>query len=237
MTRLGHACAGAWRRGSFGERGLRGAIRAWRGQGWIALVTITSAQAAVFVPRWAGWLGSGRGGARSGAVLVLELWETPAVRPLLLGVVRSATTDPVAAAMLRQLLAEGPFLALARAIDRPDAALRATLAGSQLIGLALARYVVAVEPLASAPPEVLVRALAPTVQRYLAGDLTGAERPADLTQAGARSPDHPAPWPSAQSRAAPVIAPNRSTCPRGVGGRFPAREPTAPGRLAMGVSR
>ena len=107
---------------------------------------------------------------------VLELWEAPTTRPLLLGVVRSATTDPTAAAMLRQLLAEGPFLALTRAIDQPDAALRATLAGSQLIGLALARYVVAVEPLASVPFEVLVRALAPTVQRYLAGDLTGAER-------------------------------------------------------------
>ena len=114
---------------------------------------------------------------------VLELWETTAFRPLLLGVVRSATTDPIAAAMLRQLLAEGPFLALARAIDLPDATLRATLAGSQLIGLALARYVVAVEPLASVPPEVLVRALAPTVQRYLVGDLTGAERPADPTEA------------------------------------------------------
>jgi AcrR family transcriptional regulator len=116
--------------------------------------------------------------------LVLELWETPAVRPLLLGVVRSATTDPVAAAMLRQLLAEGPFLALARTIDQPDAALRATLAGSQLIGLALARYVVAVEPLASAPPEVLVRALAPTLQRYLTGDLADAGRPASPTGAG-----------------------------------------------------
>ena len=112
------------------------------------------------------------------ARLVLELWETPAFRPFLLGVVRSATTDPIAAAMLRRLLAEGPFLAIARAIDQPDAALRATLAGSQLIGLALARYVVAVEPLASAPPEILVRALAPTLQRYLTGDLAGAERPA-----------------------------------------------------------
>jgi hypothetical protein len=80
------------------------------------------------------------------------------------------------------------LLALARAIDQPDAILRATLAGSQLIGLALARYVVAVEPLAPALPEILVRALAPTVQRYLTGDLAGAERPADLTEAGAALP-------------------------------------------------
>ena len=101
----------------------------------------------------------------------LELWEAPANRSLLLAVVRSASTDPVAAAMLRRLLAEGPFLALARAIDRPNAILRATLAGSQLIGLAMARYVVAVEPLASASTDLLVRALGPTIQRYLVGDL------------------------------------------------------------------
>jgi AcrR family transcriptional regulator len=102
---------------------------------------------------------------------VLELWEAPAMRPLLLGLVRSATTDPVAASMLRGLIAEGPFLALATAIDRPDAAVRATLAGSQLIGLVLARYVVEVEPLASAPRESLVRTIGPTIQRYLTGDL------------------------------------------------------------------
>ena len=115
---------------------------------------------------------------------LLELWEAPANRSLLLGVVRSASTDPVAAAMLRRLLAEGPFLALARAIDRPDAAFRATLAGSQLIGLAIARYVVAVEPLASASTETLVHALGPTVQRYLVGDLTDGESATGAAGAG-----------------------------------------------------
>jgi AcrR family transcriptional regulator len=105
----------------------------------------------------------------------LELWEAPANRSLLLAVVRSASTDPIAAAMFRRLLAEGPLLALAHAIDRPDATLRATLAGSQLIGLAMARYVVAVEPLASASTDVLVRALGPTIQRYLVGDLPNLE--------------------------------------------------------------
>ena len=102
---------------------------------------------------------------------VLETWETPAMRPLLMGVIRSATTDPVAAGMLRRILAEGPLLALARAIDRPDAALRASFAGSQLVGLMMARYVVGVEPLASAPRELVVRAIGPTIQRYLTGDL------------------------------------------------------------------
>jgi len=106
---------------------------------------------------------------------VFETWETPTVRPLIVGLVRSATTDPVAATMLRELLAAGPLLALTHAIDRPDARLRASLVGTQLIGLALARYVVAVEPLASAPIDDLVRAVGPTIQRYLTGDLARGE--------------------------------------------------------------
>lgn len=101
----------------------------------------------------------------------LGLWEAPASRPLLLGVLRSAMTDPVAATMLRRLVAEGPVLALAGAIDRPDAALRAELIGSHLLGLAVVRYVVGAEPLASASPADLARSVGPTIERYLTGDL------------------------------------------------------------------
>jgi AcrR family transcriptional regulator len=102
---------------------------------------------------------------------VLELWEAPAMRAIILGLVRSAASDAVAAEMLRGVLSEGPFLALARAIDRPDARLRATLVGTQLVGLAMARYVVAVEPIATADVDALAWAIGPSIQRYLAGDL------------------------------------------------------------------
>ena len=40
---------------------------------------------------------------------------------------------------------------------------------SQIIGLAVARYVIRAEPIASATEEELVPLLAPTFQRYLAG--------------------------------------------------------------------
>jgi AcrR family transcriptional regulator len=109
------------------------------------------------------------------ARLVVGTWDLPAMRPLMLGIVRSAATDPVAAGMFRQVLAEGPLLAMARATDRSDADLRATLVGSQLVGLAMARYIVMVEPIASADREVLVRAVGPTLQRYLTGSLGGPE--------------------------------------------------------------
>ena len=102
---------------------------------------------------------------------VLHVWEVPAMRALMLGLVRSASADEVAAAMLRHVLAEGPFIALARAIDHPDAQFRATLVGAQIVGLAMARYVVRVEPIASADIDTVARAVGPTVQRYLEGDL------------------------------------------------------------------
>ncbi len=102
---------------------------------------------------------------------MLRLWEEPPMRSLFLGLVRSASSDPVAAGMLRRVLSEGPFLALARAIDRPDARLRATLVGSQLVGLAMGRYLVAVDPIATADVDTLARAIGPAIQGYLTGDL------------------------------------------------------------------
>jgi AcrR family transcriptional regulator len=116
---------------------------------------------------------------------VVELWDRPEVRPLLMGIVRSATTDPLAAGMMRRLLAEGPFLALARAIELPDARLRATLAGTQLIGLIMARYVILVEPIATMTPAELAAAVGPTIERYLAGELgdLGGQRPASAPPA------------------------------------------------------
>ena len=102
---------------------------------------------------------------------ILTAWENPATAPLILGLVRSATTDPVAASMLRGFLSEGPLQEVTQLIDVPDARLRAVLVGSHLIGLAMARYVVKIEPLASADIETVIRLVAPTIQRYLMGDL------------------------------------------------------------------
>lgn len=47
------------------------------------------------------------------------------------------------------------------------------LSGSQLAGLVVARYLLRVEPLASADRETVVTAVGPTLPRYLTGDLYG----------------------------------------------------------------
>jgi AcrR family transcriptional regulator len=104
--------------------------------------------------------------------MFLGLWDDPGSRRRLLAIIRSAVQHERAAAMLRTFLSREVVGSVAGKLDMPDADLRATLVGSQLIGLAMARYVVRVPPLASASTEALVAAYAPTIQRYLAGEIT-----------------------------------------------------------------
>jgi len=101
----------------------------------------------------------------------VELWDRPEVQPTLLGIARSATTDPVAAVMFRGVLVEGPLRAIIALLHTPDAELRAALVGSQLVGLGMARYVARLEPIASLPPDVMGALVGPTLTRYLLGDL------------------------------------------------------------------
>jgi AcrR family transcriptional regulator len=114
-----------------------------------------------------------------GASLVrafLEAWEPEETRSPLLAMVRSAMTNETAMELVREFLGRRIFTPLTATLGVADADLRATLIGSQLIGMAMVRYIARIEPLASAPVERIVSAAAPTVQRYLTGDL-GAVSP------------------------------------------------------------
>ena len=104
----------------------------------------------------------------------LGVWDTDDGRTRLRALLRAALTEDHAADALREFLLDAILGPVTRALDLPDADLRATLAASQLVGMGVARYVIEVEPLASAPTDVLVAAYAPTLQRYLVGDLDAA---------------------------------------------------------------
>lgn len=112
--------------------------------------------------------------ARAGETIAsffLEAWDSDAQRRSLLGLVRSAVTEEVAAAMIRDGLLRGVETALTQfGADQPG--LRASLIGSQLIGLAVGRYMVRLQPLVDAPRDELVAAVAPALQRYISGALT-----------------------------------------------------------------
>ncbi|GAA0928187.1 TetR/AcrR family transcriptional regulator [Streptomyces thermoalcalitolerans] len=97
------------------------------------------------------------------------VWENPAARTPLLAVVRSALTNETAAAVLRRLIASQLLRRIADRIDLPDAELRAELAAAQLLGCAILRYVIKLEPLASADPEQVIARLAPVVHGHLTG--------------------------------------------------------------------
>jgi AcrR family transcriptional regulator len=102
--------------------------------------------------------------------LIVGLLENPETRGIVLGRIRSASSHPEAAALVRETVTRDlRRLTDAVSDDEPD--VRAVLAGTHVVGLALARYVVRVEPLASMPAADVVDYAAPTFQRYLVGPL------------------------------------------------------------------
>lgn len=100
----------------------------------------------------------------------LTLWDATGGAPLA-SMLRSVAAHDAAARMLREFVTRVILTRVVATLgpDQPD--LRASLVGSQLIGLGMARYVVKLEPLASADHATVVAAVAPTVQRYLTGPL------------------------------------------------------------------
>jgi AcrR family transcriptional regulator len=102
---------------------------------------------------------------------VLSLLEDPETRGRITGLVRAAATEPAAAEMVRDLITRQILGPIARQLGTDRARLRATLAGSQVVGLVMARCIVGVEPLASAPAADVAKAIAPTFQRYLTGSV------------------------------------------------------------------
>jgi AcrR family transcriptional regulator len=95
------------------------------------------------------------------------LWENPVTRTPLLAIVRSAMNNDTAATVFRRLVSSQLLLRIAGELDAPDAELRAELAAAQLVGIAMIRYVIKVEPLASADVEQVVARVAPVVQGHL----------------------------------------------------------------------
>ncbi|MEV6208286.1 TetR family transcriptional regulator [Kitasatospora sp. NPDC051914] len=101
------------------------------------------------------------------ARFVLALWDRPTVRDRLLAVLRTAAASEEVAGLMRGFMVTEVVSRLAADLDVPQPELRVELVMSQILGLAMARYVIAVEPLASAAPEEVLPLLARTVQGYL----------------------------------------------------------------------
>lgn len=106
----------------------------------------------------------------------LAVWEAAGIRDSFLGLLRSALTSERAAGMLREFVTQAvlePLASHAGGRDAEDTAFRASLIGSHMLGLALARYVLRFGPIAAARPDELAAAIGPTIDRYLTGDIGG----------------------------------------------------------------
>jgi AcrR family transcriptional regulator len=97
---------------------------------------------------------------------LLAVWDDPERGAPLIAVLRSAPSHGEA---LREFIEREIVTRFAAAITAPAADLRAAVAVSQILGLVTARYVLRVEPVASAPVDELAALYGPTLQRYLAG--------------------------------------------------------------------
>jgi AcrR family transcriptional regulator len=100
------------------------------------------------------------------ARLFLGMWADPAFRTPMLGLVRSAFTSDQGATLLREFVGSALLGRVAQAVGPLDP-LRVEAAAGQLVGLVILRYVVRIEPLASASDDDLVALVAPALQHYL----------------------------------------------------------------------
>ena len=106
------------------------------------------------------------------AEAIVGMLENPRSREVVLGRIRSASSHPDAAELVRETVTRD-IGRLVAAITDDEPETRAVLVGSQIVGLALARHVVLVEPLASMPAPDVIDYIAPTLQHYLVGPLRG----------------------------------------------------------------
>lgn len=98
--------------------------------------------------------------------MFIGLWAAPETRQTFLALIRSVAGNEQIASLMRQFLEHTVVGPVSAALDLPP--LRITGAASQAFGLAMARYVIRVEPLASATDDEVVALVAPVLQYYFA---------------------------------------------------------------------
>lgn len=116
---------------------------------------------------------------------VLAVWESDngeAVAAAFRSLLTSGDTG-----LIRSFLMQIVLRDIAERVDHPagSASERVGLVASQMAGLLLSRHILKVEPLASMSAERIADWVAPTLQRYLTGQLPGGDSPPPTESAGA----------------------------------------------------
>jgi AcrR family transcriptional regulator len=108
---------------------------------------------------------------RNLVALVLRIWDEQGTRSPILTLLGAAVNDSEAAEMLTEFIRHPLFAPLLERLGSDQPELRATLVSSQLVGLGLTRYILRLQPLASAKASEVIDLVGPNIQRYLTGKL------------------------------------------------------------------
>jgi AcrR family transcriptional regulator len=105
--------------------------------------------------------------------LMMGAWADDEIAPVLRAVLLTAAHDESTREKLRRVV-EGQLMGASHiGVDEQDRLVRSGLISSQIMGLAMMRYVWRIEPIASMTDDALVAAIAPNLQHYIDGDLAG----------------------------------------------------------------
>ena len=103
--------------------------------------------------------------------MLITTWDATGGGPFAAGAIASAGLAKTAD--IAQGLFIGPvFDPLLKTLGADQIRFRASLCATQVVGLGIMRYGVRIEPIHSMDVDTLVDAVAPTLQRYLVGDLS-----------------------------------------------------------------
>jgi AcrR family transcriptional regulator len=105
---------------------------------------------------------------------MLRNWEHPDHGPVLQAILQIAGNEPATREKLRAIIEQSMMGPAAQALDDSERLTRSSLIASQLMGLAFMRYVWKIEPIATMTEDDLAAAIAPTIQRYLDGNIGSA---------------------------------------------------------------
>ncbi|MGH3933781.1 MAG: TetR/AcrR family transcriptional regulator [Pseudonocardiaceae bacterium] len=100
----------------------------------------------------------------------LSVWDANGGGALI-ALMRSVASHEEAARMMREFVSRVIIGRIVSTVSPDQLELRAALCGTQVAGLGMVRYVIRLEPLASADHDTIIAAIAPNLQRYLTGVL------------------------------------------------------------------
>ena len=103
--------------------------------------------------------------------LMLGAWADDEMGPVLRAVLQTAAHEPTTREKLRRVVETSLMGVSQLGADERDRKVRSGLVSSQIMGLAMMRYIWKIEPLATMSDDELVAAVAPNLQHYIDGEI------------------------------------------------------------------